>query len=334
MKVTIKDVAQKAGVSIATVSRVFNGYDDIGLATKNKVIEVAKELGYVPNAAARALSSKQYKKIAMVINDLKVSRTNTIPLEILTGVYEMADMHDVDYVLLLTNNRDQEKKSLSQYCLENNISGLVLHGFSTADPYLLELATLKIPNLLIDIHPEAADSYGIAVNNEIAAYQATEFLISRGHRAIAMISGKSWAQVSKDRESGYQKCMADHHLPTFIYEGLFSEEYSEELVKDILSDHPEITALFCASDLMAIGAVKGIQAMNLNVPQDISVIGFDDIAIAKYVTPSLTTIKQDMHEIGRRSCEILLEILDKGQIDQKQFYVKHSLIERESVSSR
>ena len=333
MRVSIKDVAQKAGVSIATVSRVFNQYSDVSNQTKDKVLQIAKELNYVPNSAARELSSKQFIRIALIINELENNRKNSIVLEILTGVHEAAKELSIDLVILFTTEKEQEEISLAEYLNKNNVSGAIVQGLKITDPYFAEIKRINLPIALIDMSYSADNTFTVSTDNIQAAFDAVTSLISIGHRKIGMIVGRSDAMVSVDREAGYIKSLREHNIEvnnSYIVEANFSEEMAELQAVELIRKHPEITALFIASDLMAIGALRGLERIGIKVPEDVSIIGFDDILLSEYTSPKLSTVHQDLHKIGYMAFETLTDNLKRNnQIESK--YVPYRIIERESV---
>lgn len=334
IKVSIKDVAEKAEVSIATVSRVFNGYSDVSAKTKMKVLQVAKELNYVPNSAARELSSKKYIKIALIINELEDNRKNSIPIDVLNGVYKASKKSNIDFILLLTTEEEQAKKSLHDYLIDNNANGAIIQGIKITDPYFSEIQKIDYPIALIDIPFSTKNVFSVSTDNIKAAYDAIEFLIDYGHKHIGMINGRPEAMVSLDREAGYIKCLTDNNLflsDSYIVNGDFNEEIAKEKAKELIQNHPELTAIFVASDLMAMGAIKGLSELGYRIPQDISVIGFDNNLISEYINPSLTTVHQDLSLISETAFNLLVDKIKDNSESVPANYVDHKIIVRDSV---
>ncbi|MHC5228638.1 LacI family DNA-binding transcriptional regulator [Enterococcus sp. LJL99] len=314
-RATIRDVAKVADVSIATVSKVFNGYSDINHETKERILAIAKELDYTPNMAARTLSSKKQQTIALILNELNFNRKSTMPLEVLNGVYRFTEQSDYEFVFYGTNTKKQQSKTFRQFCNEHNISGAVVQGLKMTDPYYQEIQETDLPTVLIDIEMEKSKAGTISVDNEQAAFEAVNYLIDCGHEQIGMINGSRDANVSILREAGYRKALIENKLPmneAYIQYANFEEEISFLITQNLLINHKEVTALFCASDLMAIGAIRAVKDMGMKVPEDLSIIGFDDIVLASYVTPTLTSISQDMELIGFEAAKLLAEIINEG----------------------
>lgn len=335
-KVSIKDVAEKANVSIATVSRVFNGYKDVSQKTKEKVYRIANELNYVPNVAARELSSKKFIKIALIINELEINRKNAIMLDALTGVYRASKESNIEFILIFTTEDEQKEKSLRDINIENNIAGAILQGFKITDPYFKEIQEVKIPIALIDITYSTDTIFSVSVDNIQASYDAVSLLIRSGHKKIGMITGRPEAMVTVNREAGYIKCLQEHHLEIkeeFIVNADFNEDLATEKVKELIHNYPEMTAIFVISDLMAIGAMKGLREIGHKIPEDISIIGFDDIILAEYTNPPLTTVHQSISDISYKAFKLLVEKIKDKKVNIPESYVRHSIIERESVKN-
>ncbi|MDH6365314.1 LacI family transcriptional regulator [Enterococcus sp. PF1-24] len=335
MRATIREVAKVAGVSIATVSKVFNGYSDVNHETKERILEVAKQLDYAPNMAARTLSSKKQQTIALILNELNFNRKSTMPLEVLDGVHEFTEQSDYEFVFYGTSTEKQKDKTFRQFCYEHNISGVVIQGLKMTDPYYQEIRETNLPTVLIDIVVDNPKVGTVAIDNEAAAYEAVDYLIRNNHHKIGMINGSRNANVSIFREAGYRKALERHHIVVneeYIQYANYEEDIAYFITKNLLNNHSDITALFCASDIMAIGAMRAIKDMGKNVPGDISIIGFDDIVLASYVTPTLTSVAQDMQKIGYEAAALLTDIINKEMKDTENFrIIPHEIKYRESV---
>lgn len=335
MRATIKDVAKAAGVSIATVSKVFNGYSDINHETKKLILEVSKKMDYTPNMAARTLSSKKQKTIALILNELNFNRKSTMPLEVLSGVYRYTDQSDFEFVFYGTSIEKQQSKTFTQFCNEHNITGVVIQGLKTTDPYYQEIQETHIPTVVIDIEIENPQVGMVSIDNVQAAQQAVEYLISKKHRNIGIINGSRDANVSELREKGYRQALQAAGIEVneaYVQYANYEEDIAFLITKNLLQNNKEITALFCSSDLMAIGAMRGIKDMGMNVPEDVSIVGFDDITLASYVTPELTTVAQDMELIGYESAKLLSEIIQKEEKDYHRI-IRHEIVHRDSVQA-
>ena len=333
MRVTIKDVAEAAGVSPATVSRVFNGYTDISAGTKERIMEIAKKMNYLPNAAARSLSSKNQITIGLVLNELEISRKNTITSEVLMGVYNYTEQENIDFVFLATSTMKQKNKSFQEFINEKGISGAVVQGLKMNDPYYKEIEQANFPVAMIDMVLSGQKVCNVSIDNETASAQALQVFIDHGHKAIGMVNGRKEAYVSVEREAGYIRALKKNKLPLrqeYVQYANYNEKIAVEITRDLLTSYPEITALFYASDLMAIGGMKAIAELGLKIPEDISIIGFDDIVLNEFLTPKLSSVGQSMETIGYEAAKKVHQII-QGKKVEKQVYIQHELIIRESV---
>ncbi|MBB6637951.1 LacI family DNA-binding transcriptional regulator [Cohnella thailandensis] len=335
---TIKDIARKAGVSVTTVSRALNGYDDVSETTRKKIKQVAEELSYSPNAVARSLVSKKTRTIGLIISDInRAGAKDAFAYEVLCGINDRAGDLNYDLLLFSTNPSKQMEKSYTALCKERNVEGAIISGLRLDDPYLQEVIDQNsFPCVLIDI-PRTGDNVAyIASDSRAGAAMAVQHLLDGGHREIAMINGHNQAFVSKERLDGYKDALAKAGVPfrqELVYDGAFTEDGGAEAMYQILLRHPETTAVFCASDLMALGAMRTLERMGRRVPEDMSVVGFDDISIAAYCSPKLTTIRQDKYEMGYRGAQLLIDMLD-DRTDSRKVILGNQLIVRESTAPK
>jgi len=336
MKITIRDVAEKSGVSVGTVSRVFNGYTDVSEATKKHVMQVATKLGYTPNIAARTLSSKRTKTIALIINEINISLGLTFPLEVMSGVIKYTDDTDYEFVFYSMNLKKQKQKTLKQFCNEHNITGGIIQGLKLSDPYYRELQTTDIPCVIIDMKINNPKVGTISIDNETASKQVAETLIQYGHKDILFISGKRDVGVSIEREAGFRQGLEENNIAineSLIQYANFNEKIAYLLTKDALAEY-NFTAIYAISDLMALGVLNALKEMDIKVPDEMSVFGFDDIVLSQYVQPALATVKQDMEIMGFSAAELLASILDGETSGDIKRYISHELKLRESLRER
>ncbi|KAF9404809.1 hypothetical protein HW555_014158 [Spodoptera exigua] len=204
------------------------------------------------------------------------------------------------------------------------------------DPYYHEIQETSLPTVLIDIVMDNPQVGTVSIDSEAASLEAVDYLIGRGHKHIGMINGSRDANVSTLRESGYRQAMEKNGLlvnESYVQYANFDEDITFLITKNLLSNHKEITALFCASDIMAIGAIRAARDMGKKVPEDLSIIGFDDIVLASYVTPTLTSVAQDMETIGFQAAKLLSEIIkDNPKEKVNHWIIPHDIHYRESVA--
>ncbi|SDN95938.1 transcriptional regulator, LacI family [Paenibacillus sp. yr247] len=333
--ITIKDLARTAGVSVTTVSRALNGYNDVSEETRRKIKRVAEELNYRPNVIARSLVTKKSRTIGVILSEInRAGAKDALAYETLCGINDRTSELDYDILLFSTNPKKQLSKSYADLCKERNVAGAIISGLRVHDQYLHEVThDTNFPCVLIDI-PSAGTNLGhVTTDNVQGAGIAVRHLLELGHRNIAMINGHNDAAVSRERLKGYHQELEKSGIafrPEFVYNGNFSEEGGCEAMHQILLNQPEVTAVFSASDLMVLGALRAVERSGGRVPETISIVGFDDIAIASYCSPRLTTIRQDKYEMGYQSAQLLIDMLEGRNINRK-IVLNTELIVRESV---
>ncbi len=330
MNPTIKDVAQKANVSIATVSRVLNnltGYSDI---TKQKVNQAIKELGYQPNAIARGLINKRTQTIGVMFP--KVS--SAFSSDLLHGIDEFAHHSNYSVVVCNTDNDGKRTMKYLQLLREKQVDGIIFSSEVLSKEYYEVLENMKIPVVLVSSQTDFAKVPYVKVDDYQAVYDAIQFLFSKGHRKIAMISGtKGDPLAGTPRVQGYRKALEANGIAfdssRLVY-GDFSFESGSRAMEAILRKAGEATAVFAASDEMAIGALSAALKHGLNVPEDISIMGYDDLKPAQMVTPPLTTVRQPLYEMGKIASEKLIRMIETGEIAANKI-IAHSIVERQTV---
>nr|WP_239586747.1 LacI family DNA-binding transcriptional regulator [Shouchella xiaoxiensis] len=332
---TIKDIAKKVGLSVTTVSRALNGYDDVSEKTRKKIQLAAAELKYSPNVAARSLVTNRTQTIGLLVSGLnQEGAKDHFMFDILNGLNHKASNAGYDLVLFSTDSAKQRVKSYTQLCRERRVDGVILQGIRLDDPYLQEIIESDIPCVVIDIPVRSSKVGHVTTDNRQGAKKAVDYLLQHGHKQIAFMNGHGQAHVSQERLLGYQDALQEAALTVtqaLIYNGEFSEYKAEVEALKLFKAKPEATAVFCASDLMALGVMKAAKRMRLRVPEDVSIIGFDNITLAEYVNPGLTTISQEPFQMGIEACAILLSLLT-GEETSKQSILPTTLIERESVA--
>ncbi|MGX4583107.1 LacI family DNA-binding transcriptional regulator [Paenibacillus chitinolyticus] len=332
--VTIKDIAKAAQVSVTTVSRALNGYDDVNEETRKKIKRFADQLGYSPNMAARSLVSKKTKTLGLLLSNVtRASSKDNIAFEVLCGMNDRAGELDYDLVLFSTTPQKQKIKSYKNLCQERGVDGVIIMGIRLDDPYLEEIVSSDIPCVLIDIPLQGPNVGYVTSDNIRGAYTAVKHLIENGHSRIGMINGHAQADVSIQRLKGYTDALKNSGFPfdpTRVLDGSFSESGGKEAMYRLLSLHPETTAVFCSSDLMALGAVQAVKGLGRRVPDDISIIGFDNIDLTAYTSPSLTTVNQHKYESGYQAAQLLVDLLE-GRNVSHHIVLNTELVKRESV---
>lgn len=332
---TIKDVAKHANVSTTVVSKALNGYADVSEETRKKVLKAVEELNYSPNMLAKNLKQKVTKSIALIFFNFEYSNgKDGVLFKMMTGIFEAASHYNYEVLLYTRSLSEQQDKSYWQFCKEHKVSGAVITGLKTTDPYFLEIVDSNFPCVVIDADLTGSNTGSIMTDNVAAAKCAVQYLIDRGHRRIGMVNGHNYAVVSKERLEGYRRALEDNGIPydpSLVVNGDYTEEYAYEMAESYVQEHPEMTAVFFASDLMAIGFMSRCRELGISIPEKLSVIGFDDIVLSSYTTPKLTTIHQDFEKMAFLAFEQVIRILEKKAAGQHQKIPFH-LVDRESVA--
>ncbi|WP_162255563.1 LacI family DNA-binding transcriptional regulator [Lacticaseibacillus nasuensis] len=338
MVVKIYEVAQVAGVSVATVSRVFNNYPDVSEETRLRVRAAANQLGYVPNVAARTLSSKSLNNVALILNEVTRGREDVIGMQLIDGVYQYATSHDIGFVLYMTNAEIQKRKTFDQFCLERNITGTVVQGLSTDDPFICQIENSEIPVVSVDLEIPGHNTGSISINNQEAERVVTERMIQQGRKHLIMINGWANAEVSQSRQQGFLQAFESlgySPLEYTIQYADFDQQQANTIARRLMIEHPEIDGFICASDGMAIGVLKAVQALGMRVPEQVMVAGFDNTIASQYLTPSLSTVEQHMDRMGNRAAKMVVDLINHRlprDHAKRRLYTSYEYIQRRSTN--
>ncbi|MUT66777.1 catabolite control protein A [Paenibacillus sp. NEAU-GSW1] len=331
MTVTIYDVAREAGVSMATVSRVVNNNPNVKPATRKKVFEAIERLGYRPNAVARGLASKKTTTVGVVIPDI----SNAIFAEVARGIEDIANMYHYNIILCNADKRKDKEIRVINTLLEKQVDGLLFMGGAVTDEHMQAFKTANVPIVLCATTDENGEIPSVDINHENAAYDAVRKLIDLGHKRIAMISGTLQDPANGyARFQGYKRALEEAgigHNESLVRVGNYRYESGADAMKYFLELSERPTAVFAATDEMAIGAIHSIQDNGLKVPEDFSVISVDNSRMASMVRPQLTTVAQPMYDIGAVSMRLLTKLMKKETVDQSKVILPHEIIVRQSV---
>ncbi len=331
--VRLKDIAQAAGMSVTQVSRALNDHNDVSEETKVRIRELAKKMGYVKNITAQKLVMQVSNQIALVIKGFEnvgesIEYNAIYPM--LCGMNQYTNEMKYELVVyILQENID----SYISYFQEKGISKAILCGFEYDDEKLHELLESNCTCVCIDIPVEGDKKGCVITNNTLYATQAVEALIHSGKQHIAMLSGTPHAIVSIEREAGYRVALRKHKMvinEAYIFNGDFRKQKARQVTLEVLERHPEIDGFFCASDYMALGCMEAIQTMGKRIPEDIGVIGFDNIPITRYVKPKLSTVAQDDYQKGYEAAKLLIQ-MENGEMIQKTVTLSCEMKIREST---
>jgi len=328
VKFNIKDVAKKANVSISTVSRVINQSKPVQSKTKERVLMAIEELGYKPNAIARSLKVKHTQSIGIMVPDI----ANQFYPEVVRGIEDVANMYE--YTIFLCNTDLDDDKELKYFSgmEEKQVDGLIFMGNILTDRLAREMKKADMPVVLIGSdHP---DLPSVTIDNTLAARKAVEYLLDKGHRGVAVITGKMKdPMMGRARLKGYREALEKAGInwkSEWVVEGGYRFKSGYEGARQLMMLEERPTAIFVASDEMAIGAMRAILEKGLQIPQDIAVVGFDNIDMSGKVYPSLTTMGQPMYEMGAIGMRLLTKYLQGEIVNDNKVVLNFELTERES----
>lgn len=337
MTVTIYDVAREAGVSMATVSRVVNNNPNVKPQTRKKVFEAIERLGYRPNAVARGLASKKTTTVGVVIPDI----SNSIFSEVARGIEDIANMYHYNIILSNADKKKEKEIRVINTLLEKQVDGLLFMGGAITEEHIQAFKTSSVPVVLCATADEQRTIPSVDIDHEKAAFDAVNVLLENGHRDIAMISGTLQDPANGfARYQGYKKALEAANIPLreeLVRIGNYRYESGLEVTKYFLELDNRPTAIFAATDEMAIGAIHTLQDNGLKVPEDMSVISVDNIRMASMVRPLLTTVAQPMYDIGAVAMRLLTKLMNKETKDASelsQVILPHEVIYRNSVAHR
>jgi len=306
MSVTIRTVAEEAGVSPATVSRVFNDTAPVDPSTRERILETADRLGYVPNATARSLSLDRTHTFGVLLPFL----TGEYFPEVIRGVDRAARKHD-RLLMLSSSHHSPGDLSRALGSMHGRVDGLVLM-LPKLDPSAYEQHLPDdVPVVLLNSTPKGHDHSVLSIDNREGASLATRHLIDRGHERIGIITGELKNCEARERLAGYRAALCAAGLPRceqWVVEGDFNRSSGEAGARTLMEATPPPTAVFGANDYMAMGAVRALKDAGYAVPADVAVVGFDDLPSAKHFTPALTTIDARMVDLGTGAVALLMEL--------------------------
>jgi LacI family transcriptional regulator len=334
-------VAKQSGVSVSTVSRVFNEYEDVSPSTRERVLAVARKLDYAPSQAARTLVQRRSQLIGVVLFTGYEHPDIHHPFfqEVLVGLKHGIGELGYDLLLFATEQPGSNQGRPHSYlrrARQLGVDGIVVMGVDRDDPEVEKLVRSPVPLIALDLDVNGDHTSYVASDNIGGARMAVRHLHGLGHTQIATIAGPAGTKPGADRILGYRAEMNALGLeihPGYVAEGDFYAESAEQLMKSLLKRRNPPTAVFAAADMMAVGAIRAIHAAGLSVPDDIAVVGFDDIKLAELLSPPLTTIRQDMLGIGLAAGRALVEQIENPDSTPPVLTLPVELVVRASCGS-
>ncbi|MEI5907482.1 LacI family DNA-binding transcriptional regulator [Bacillus spongiae] len=333
--VTIYDIAKKTGFSVTTVSKAINNYPDVSEKTKKAILQAVDEMKYLPNSSARTLTTKKSWTIGVVfVEPLGIGMKHPFFNEVIESFKQCVEVFEYD-LLFASRNLQNRHKSYLEHFRYRGVDGIVVVCSDVEDSQAQELMNASIPCVVIDLNSQSSSV--VFSDNLGGSKLAVEYLHSLGHKRIAHIAGHETTFAGQQRLEGYRANMKELSLEVpedYIVSGeYFSQEGGYEAMKKLLQLKDLPTAIYAAGDSLAIGAIEAIQEKGWSVPNDFSIIGFDDISLAKHMSPRLTTIRQQTDLIGQRAGELLLKQINEKRKIIEQIQIPVKLMIRDSCKN-
>lgn len=333
ISVTIKDVAQRAGVSTATAARVVGSYGYASQEARRKVLQAVEELGYQPDAVARSMVTKSTRTLGLVVTDIE----NPFFARAARGVTDVAQKHGYTVLLANTDEDVEKERQVLQVLQEKRVEGLILVPASTRQgEHVSKLQQRRLPVVLLDRWVRGLAVDVVMADNAGGAYQAVAHLIKLGHRRIGVVTDNLDIASSFERLEGYRRALADHGLPideSLILVGKYTQEDAYAKTAELLARRERLSALFTTNNFMTIGAFKAIKDAGLRIPDDIALVGFDDMDWTTLGHPQLTTVAQPVYELGRTAAELVIQRIGSLGDAAREIRLKTQFIVRESCGA-
>lgn len=324
----IKEVAELAKTSTATVSRVINGSGYVSDKTKAKVLKAIKELDYKP--LQRNGENKKTRTIALVVPDIE----NPFFAKLTKEISKIANTSDYNILLINLSGLKNDGGSFLMNLISTGIDGIIYTSSYRLEDIISKAKEIKIPIVVLDRELKNIQIDSISVNNENAAFIATEYLIQSGHKKIAFIGGTQNMEISINRHKGYRMALEKYGLnydKNIVEHGDFSMESGYKSIKKLTDSFQDITGIIAGNDLMAIGAINYLNFKGYRIPEDISIVGFDDIELASSITPKLTTIAYPLERMSKLAIESVIQSISGSERECESTCLFTKLVERESV---
>jgi DNA-binding LacI/PurR family transcriptional regulator len=329
MTATISDVALRAGVSIATVSRAIHHNPLVNEATRLRVEQAMLELNYAPNVVARGLVTRRSQAIGLVIT----SMADPFFPPLVQGVEETALDHGYSVLLCTASNDPARELAVVRLLKERRVDAIIVASSRVGSLYLSHPEGITTPLVLINNEQSGSYTYSVGTDDVAGAQLAVDYLLERGHRRIAYIHGPLEKQSTQDRYRGYVQALNVRGLAAdaaLVVVSNGQPDGGQQAMQELLQRRPQPTAVLCFNDLTAMGALRALRSAGIDVPRTMSIIGYDDIALAEYAEPPLTTIAQQTCELGRRAMLLALDLLAGKEVTS--LTLPAQLIERASCA--
>ncbi|MBB3167360.1 LacI family DNA-binding transcriptional regulator [Simiduia aestuariiviva] len=328
--VTIYDVSERAGVSLATVSRVMNNNARVSDKTKAKVLQAMADLGYRPNAIAKGLASSRSNSVGVLISELHGPFYGMMMSAIETELRK----HDIHSIFAAGHSDAAKEEDAVNFLLSRRCDALILYVEAVSDEFLVELNKRGTPIVVLGRDIKNLQPQCINLDNEQGGYLAAKYLLDAGHRDIAYISGPLWKVDTQDRLAGHRRALAEHQLTfdeSLLIEGDFQEEGGVDGLNKLLSSGRPFTAVACGNDEMAAGAMAAARDAGMTLPDDLSIVGFDNVAYSRFVYPKLCTVNYPVREMAEMATHwVLRQVYDHTRFEIENTFTP-VMVERNSV---
>lgn len=328
--VTLKDIGKEVGVSATTVSRALNNKPDISYQVKQKIKEVAERLGYSPNALARSLKAKKTSSIGVLIADI----ADPFFAPIVKGIENTARQMGYSIILCDTGEEYEQEKLAVQMMLEKRVDGLLITPCQTEYGDILELERKKVPFVLLGRHFDVVESDYVITDEIEGAFLATDYLIKKGHKKILFINGPNYISSAKERLVGYKRALQEHAIlfdKSLVKEGALKMEDGYRIMKEILSAGTKFTAVFAYCDFVVLGIMQALEEAKLKIPENIAIVGYDDVVFAGFLQVPLTTVHIPKYELGKEAMKLLKKKIDEEIEEPQAVILETKLVIRKSA---
>lgn len=334
MKVNIKNIAQLAGVSVSTVSKILNNYSDISDETKLRVMQIINETGYIPSNSAKTLATKKSNLIGVIFaGKLNIDITHPFFVEVINAFKKQMGILGYDLLFFSNEKFHPAGEDYLARCQHFQVDGCIIIQGQEVEPCIFDLDRSHIPCIGVDLKLNGKSSGHIMSDNLKISTKVVEHFYMIGYKEIGFIGSSEFSDISSIREAGLVHALESYGMPVnrdwFVHGDTFYDKSGYESMKELIKRGKLPRAIFAASDLLAIGAIKAMKENNIRIPEDVAIIGCDDIEASGYILPSLTTIKQNKDKIGKLAAMMLFDLINK-QVDSCNIVVEPELIIRES----
>jgi len=327
---TIYEVSERAGVSLATVSRVINGTAKVSEKTRQKVMAAMKALNYRPNSAAQSLASNCYNSIGMLVSEVHGPFFG----EMMSGVETVLRAAGKHVIIAAGHSDEQSEKEAIEFLRGRSCDALILHADAVTDQYLIDMANEDAAFVVINRHIDAIADQCISLDNRHGGYLATKALLEQGHRQIAYIAGPLKKSDAKERLQGHKKALREFGVSfdaALMREGDFESASGAQAMSDLLASGKTFTAVACGNDEMACGAMNTAREAGLQLPEQLSIIGFDNVIMSRYTFPHLSTIDYPVSEMGQMAAKWVLKHIYQQNDIEIIHHFEPTLVLRDSV---